>query len=229
MADTNENFFDSASSEITVNGEAKSAEGADASPPATAPVSPADKAEKTEEQPALILGKFKTQADLEKSYTELEREFARSRAATKPAEKTEEEFDDSGSPLPLDPTVVPALDNWYFQRRETERAMEFERNHAEELKDPLVRARVQSIIRENNVEGRTINQEDALKQAQEEIEQRMTPELKEAEKAGFKEGQDAAKAKAQAGAIGASGKREPVDVSKLSSKELEEYLSIPRV
>jgi hypothetical protein len=93
----------------------------------------------------------------------------------------------------------------------------------------LLRATVKDVIAEANEKGEYIDQEDAFALAKKTISELVTPQAKEAEKQGFQEGQEIAKAKEQAGAIGNSGKREPIDVNKLSAKELEHYLKIPRI
>jgi hypothetical protein len=217
-----DNFF---GPEITVNGETQSAQVAETETSDNTPAAPADKAE---QKPEKILGKFETQEDLTKAYTELEKQFTEKRQTEKQTER-QAIPDLANTPPTLDPEVLPALDSWYAQRRELEKAQEFERRHPELKEDRLLKATVKDVISEVNSRGEMIDQEDALATARDLIAKSITPQAKEAEKQGFQEGQEVARAKEQSAAIGISGKREPVDQSKLSAKELEKYLNIPRL
>jgi hypothetical protein len=110
------------------------------------------------------------------------------------------------------------------------RAAEFERKHADELKDPLLSSRVQAIIRENNSKGQVIDQEAALSQANKELEARINPAIKQAKQDGVKAGQETAHAKEQAGAVGDTNRpKVDVDPSGLSAEEYAKYYGLKRL
>ena len=187
----------------------------------------------TEEK--LYAGKYKSPEELEKAYIESQSKMTQIAQEKANLERMSQQVPDEANAEAnpeLDPTVVPALQNLfkneYAQLREIERAQEFERKFADDLKNPLVRDRTQGIIREANTKGERVDQEIALNQAKKELEQLSTPQVKEAKEEGFKEGHELAKAKTQAGAVGSSRDKGTIDPSKLSAKEFAEYYNLPR-
>ena len=191
----------------------------------------------TEEK--LYAGKYKSPEELEKAYIESQSKMTQIAQEKANLERMSQQVPDEANAeeVPqLDPTVVPALDSWlgnrfegmYAQRRENEKAQDFESKHAVELKDRLLRATTKDIIQEANAKGERIDQEAALNQAKKELENRSKPQVTEAKEEGFKEGHELAKAKTQAGAVGSSRDKGTIDPSKLSAKEFAEYYNIPR-
>jgi len=199
--------------------------------------SPAAAAE-TEEK--IYAGKYRSVDELERAYVESQSKMtllAQEKANLERMRRQEPVNEATAEDIPqLDPTVVPALDSWlsnrfedmYARRREIDKAKEFEKTHADDLKDPFVRARTRDLIIEANAKGEYVDQTEALQKAKKELEQRYTPQVKEAKEKGFQEGHELAKAKTQAGAVGESKHREKIDPSKLSAAEFAEYYNIPR-
>ena len=208
-------------------------------------ITPAPVADKEEK----IAGVFNSEQDLDNAtvsldtkiadYKAKQAEFTRLAQEKANLERTSQQVPDEANAeeVPqLDPTVVPALDSWlgnrfegmYAQRRENEKAQDFESKHAVELKDRLLRATTKDIIQEANAKGERIDQEAALNQAKKELENRSKPQVTEAKEEGFKEGHELAKAKTQAGAVGSSRDKGTIDPSKLSAKEFAEYYNLPR-
>lgn len=191
-----------------------------------------------ETEKKLYAGKYDSPEAMEYAYIEAQSKLTQLAQEKANLERMNQQVPDTANAeaVPeLDPTVVPALDNWlgnrfegmYAQRRENEKAQEFELKHADELKDRLLRATTKDIIQEANAKGERIDQEAALNQAKRELEQRANPKVQEAEEKGFQEGHDLAKAKTQAGAVGTSKAGQKVDPSKLSAAEYAEYYNLP--
>jgi hypothetical protein len=128
----------------------------------------------------------------------------------------------------LDPEVVPALDNWYLTRRAEEKAWDFEQKHADELKDPLLQATTRMILTDTANAGKYIDQEDALAQAKQILSQRLQPQINQAKAQGVEDGQEIARKKEQAGAIGDTGVKQEVAVDGLSAEDYAKQLNIPR-
>lgn len=187
----------------------------------------------------LILGKFKSQDDLIKSYQELERQNTRTR-----------QMEPQGySPYPPQyyPPVQPAyesapafdadterglsqfLDRELSKKLEERKAMEFAQKHAKELEDPILDGAVRRIIQDANSKNLRLDQEDALRQAKELLEKRLGPQVKKAEAQGFEEGQEIARKKAQAGAVGEVSAKSPVKGDdELSSAEFAAKYNLAR-
>lgn len=171
----------------------------------------------------LILGKFKTQEDFERSYLELERNFTTSRQArevyTPPVPSLTEAFE---------PETVSGIRSIAWEVHEEERANEFARKHREELADPLLRAVVLNEIREANVRGEIMDQETALENAKRALDARVAPKVEQASKTSFDEGQAIARRKEQASAVGSTSVPTPdVDIDSLTSEEYANHFGIP--
>lgn len=203
-----------------VNDEAQAEQAAPAEEGANAPETAEDKAEK------VYAGKFKSVEDLEKSYEELQSSFTRERQTMAqereqvPGQAIQPPADET---LDLDPTVVPALDRWYAERREREKANEFARRHAEELKDPILAGTVQRLIQEGSVNQKYVDQEEALATAKKLLEERVKPQVKEAAAQGIEQGQEIARKKGELGAVGESGPRPKVNLDELKAEEFAKY------
>ena len=111
---------------------------------------------------------------------------------------------------------------------EQRKATDFASKHKEELSDPLLASRVQSLIREANTKNQYIDQEQALSQAKKELNEWVNPQVKQAKSEGFEEGKQITKEKGKLGVIGETRPKEKVDPSKLSAKEYADYLNLPR-
>lgn len=126
------------------------------------------------------------------------------------------------------------LNQWYAKKRAEEYATDqaqrsdaFKRKHEEELKDPLLDGAVRKVIQDSNAINIHIEQEDALVIAKKMIETRLKQAEDKAQTTGFTEGQDTARKKTQAGAIGETVKSPPVDDSKMTAAEYRTYHGIP--
>ena len=193
-----------------------------------------------ETEKKLYAGKYESVEDMEQAYVESQSkmtQLAQEKANLERASRQVPVNEANAEEVPqLDPTVVPALDSWlanrfedmYGKRREVDKAKEFEKTYADDLKDPFVRARTRDLIIEANSKNEYIDQTDALKTAKKELEQRSNPQVKEAKEQGFQEGHELAKAKAQVGAVGESKAKGKTDLSKLTAAEFAEYYNLPR-
>jgi hypothetical protein len=130
----------------------------------------------------------------------------------------------------LDPTVVPALDKFFEQkyqaRRQAEKAQEFVARHREELVDPILDGQVR---REIALQGNQVDYESALQKAKQNLDARFKTQIQEAQKAGIKEGQQVARNKELAGAVGDTQTRVVTDDSQLSADDFAKKHNIPRV
>lgn len=191
---------------------------------------PTDKDEK-------ILGKFNSVEDLAKSYQELESKYTKASQTRSETDREQAPVDTGYQPsaasmanTAFDDETQSALDQWYAQRRESEKAAEFVRANADKLSDPLLAGATKQIIAEENRAGRSIDQQEALKRAEALLEERLTPRTKEAAKSAFDEGQSIAREKQRQGAVGEVGKvPSEKDDSQLSSDEYAAKYKIPRV
>ena len=130
----------------------------------------------------------------------------------------------------FEPETEKALDSFVEQKFEKRKEAEFVARHKEELKDPVLAGTTQRIIAEENAKGKVIDQEDALAKAKALIEDRLSKPVNTAKKEGVEEGQELAKQKQQAGAVGdTSTKSDVKSDAELSAKELEDKYNIPRV
>ena len=192
-----------------------------------------------EEKEELILGKFKNQDDLVRSYQELEQK------TTKTAQENAEVrrmLGEMNSQVPemanapevpqLDPDSAAAVKAMLRQELqsefETRKANEFARKHADELKDRLLRATVQDIMSEARANQVYKDQEEALAEAKSLLSERIKPIQKEAQIEGVKQGEDLAQKKGEMGAIGESGPRPKVNPDDLSAEDYAKTLNIPR-
>jgi hypothetical protein len=144
------------------------------------------------------------------------------KTAAQPAENAPAGSNDE---LPFDEATSRALDTFISRKypvlRDAEEAQKFVKQHADDLKDPIVNARTIDLIKKG------VDREQALKQAQKELDERLTPIRKEALSEGVQEGQDLARKKEQMGAVGSPATNK-VDLSKLSAEEYAKHLGLSR-
>lgn len=220
--------------DATNNADAPVAPAADSTPSeqGAAPETAATPSDDSSDQGELILGKFKTQEDLVKSYKEMESAYTKQQQQLK-----ERAAADVPQPQPqprpaaasnFDPETQESLEAWYAEKREAENTREFIRKHSEELADPILSGTVTHLIRQANQKGQYLNQEDALAEAKKMLEERTKPKVDEAKTAAFADGQEIARKKEQAGAIGEAKANEKVDPETLSAAEYAEYMGLPR-
>jgi hypothetical protein len=130
----------------------------------------------------------------------------------------------------LDEESQQAVQNYVMQSMAQAEIQKFNVKHGAELaKDPVLKAQVESHMREQAAKGQTIVPEMAYETAKNLLDQRFKPVVEEAKQKGVEEGRDIAKAKQQLGAVGQAGKQPEADPNSMSSKELAEYLKIPRI
>lgn len=181
----------------------------------------------------LLAGKYKSVEELESSYLELQRDYTKSRQqrvvpvqqpAVKPATVFDEETEIGIS------NIVEARLAREKQEQEMESANKFAEKYAEDLKDPILSGVVKGMIRDKNQNGEWADREKILVEAKAMIEARLSPKVESAKKESFDEGQQVARRKEQAGAVGGVSSKTPeVDPSTLSAEEYAEYYGIPRV
>ena len=110
---------------------------------------------------------------------------------------------------------------------ENKKAEEFVRKHMDDLKDPVLTGTIQRVIAEANAKNEYIDQEDALAQAKKLLDERIKPQVQKAQTEGVEEGQEVARKKQQAGAIGDNSQgKTKVEPDKLSAKEFAEYYGL---
>jgi|SRR3989304_8932471 len=77
----------------------------------------------------------------------------------------------------LDPEVIPALDahidGLLAKEKEVQKANDFVLAHQEDLKDPLLSGATDNLIKEANAEGKYLEQEAALTQAKQLLDDRL--------------------------------------------------------
>lgn len=116
------------------------------------------------------------------------------------------------------------------QEQEARRAAKFVEKHAEDLKDPVVARLTKAIIAEANSVGQRIDQEEALAQAKAELDQRFKPQVQQAEAKAVEEGQELAKRKQQAGAVGTTTTpNSAVSDDQLTAAQWAEKHNLPRI
>lgn len=201
-----------------------------------APETAATPPDGSEDKGELLLGKFKSQDDLVKSYKEMESEYTKARQALKereaagnvPAAPATDTMTNAGEEL-FDPETEKSLKTWYAKQREQEKTQEFIQKHSEELADPLLSGAVTHLIREANRRGEYLPQEKALEDAKKMLDERTKPKVEEAKAAAFSDGQEIARKKEQAGAVGEGKANQTVDPDTLSAAEYAEYHGLSRI
>lgn len=116
----------------------------------------------------------------------------------------------------------------FAEEREREKVAEFVAKNADKLADPVIRGAVKEIIAEARSAGQYIDQSEALRLAESQIDSRLSKKVSEAKATGEKEGLEIATKKEQMGGIGTTAGKTEVDPSKLSSKEFAEYYQLKR-
>lgn len=181
----------------------------------------------------LILGKFKSTEDLAHAYEEAQRKITEI-SQSRPAQENQPVIPPFPQiPLipaqPFDESTQGSLDAWYAAKREQEKISDFTTKHAEELKDPVLDGTVRRLLAEARDNRTYLDQEDALAQAKDLLDKRLNGQVKEASKDALAEGQELARRKAQAGAVGETTIKAPVkDESQMSAKEWAEANGISR-
>lgn len=188
---------------------------------------PPQAAEATEER--LYAGKYKSPEDMEKAYlesqskmTQLAQEKARLESMQIErdlAQPTESAFDED---------TTNFVKSVYAQEREREKVAEFVSKNAEKLADPVIRGAVKEIISEARGNGQYIDQNEALRLAESQIESRLSGKIAAAKASGEKEGMDIANKKEQLAGIGTAAGKTEVDPSKLNAKEYAEFYQLNR-
>lgn len=167
-------------------------------------------------------GKFKSKEELLKGYNELEHKLR----TTRPVETS------TPSPAPTAPAqfdpeteagVQAVVERKLAEKDaalEAARVKKFTEDHAEELKDPLLRGVVQLEIQEANRRGEYMDQETALTNAKKTLDERLATKVEDAKKEGFDDGKALQRRKEQAGAVGVTTAAVPdVDESTLTADE----------
>lgn len=188
---------------------------------------PPEAAQATEER--LFAGKYKSAEDMEKAYLESQSKMTQL-AQEKAKLESQQVQNDLLQPVEtgFDEESVNLVKSIYAQERERERVSEFVTKNAEKLADPVVRGAVKEIIAEARNSGQYIDQNEALRLAEVQIEARLSKKVNEAKAIGEKEGLEVAAKKEQLGGIGTTAGKSEVDTSKLSSKEFAEYHQLNR-
>jgi len=208
------------------NDSAQSEQGASPAPEDSSPETPTD----TE---PLLAGKYKSVEDLESGYKELERHLGERQTTYQPVQPQGYPTYPPLPPLPqapaFDPETQAALDEALDRKLEERKAIEFARKHAKELEDPILDGAVRRIISDSNLRGQRVDQEEALSQAKEMLEKRLNPQVNKAEAQGFEEGQEVARKKQQASAVGDTGSKSvPKEDDELSAAEFAAKYNLVR-
>ena len=143
-----------------------------------------------------------------------------------------------GHPAPSQqPTDIPQLDpeselavRHTIQREmEAQKLADFKRKNAKELSDPFLAAAVNHVVKEANKNGEYKDWNDALADAKQMLDARLTPQVKQASEEGVQEGQELARKKLENAAIGTTTTAAPkLDDSQLTSEQLKQKYNIPR-
>ena len=209
-------------------------------------VAPTDESANSPEVPAekeeLILGKFKSQDDLVKSYQELEQKTTKTAQEKAQLEQylreisSQEPQQTANTDIPgLDPEVVPALDKWYEDRRlrevqeeEIKKARALQERHADELKDPALSGIVLKLMSEARANQSYLDQEEALAQAKSLLDERVKSKVKEALTQGEATGAKIAQDRAKMGNVGETAPAQKINPDELSADEYAKYYNLPR-
>lgn len=187
----------------------------------------------SDKEEKLYAGKFKSPEDLEHSYEESQRkltQLAQEKADLERAQFQQAPEQGYAPETPqLDPDSAAAVRAMMRQERELDKAREFEVKHADELKDRLLAATTKDIMAEARSMNVYKDPEVALAEAKGLLDARIRPQIKEAQVAGVKEGEEISRQKGEMSAIGESQKPQEVDVDKLSAEEMRKYYNIPRI
>jgi hypothetical protein len=177
--------------------------------------------------PQLILGKFKSQSDLENSYVELERKLSEQGQAKPeftpqvPQFNPEANVPSVPSEIPqLDPDAALAVNAMIEQKVEEREVAKWLKANQEDLKPGMVDSRTKDLIRQG------YERDTALAQAKKEYADIRSTEATVAKAEGFTEGQTLAKEKEMHGAIGSTASKKEVDVSKMTSAEYAQYVGL---
>lgn len=112
---------------------------------------------------------------------------------------------------------------------EMERQKFVSKHNAELTNDPILAGTIRELIARENKAGRMADREQVYEQAKKMLDEKIKPVATKAQTEGFKEGQEKAVQKTQAGAVGNPGYKEPEqDDSQLSAAELAKKYDIPR-
>ena len=142
-----------------------------------------------------------------------------------------------GQPAPSQPTDIPQLDpeselavkHTIRTEWESQKFSDFKRRNAKDLADPLLAAATTHVVKEHNSKGDYIEWDEALTQAKELLEARLTPQVKQASENGVQEGQELARKKLENAAVGTTSVASPkVDDAELTAEQLKEKYNIRR-
>lgn len=187
----------------------------------TTPVTAPDTSER------LYAGKYKSPEDMEKAYVEAQSkmtQLAQEKAKLEALQVQQEFVQPVASDF--DEETTNFVKSIYVQERERERVSEFVTKNQEKLADPVVRGAVKEIIAEARNSGQYIDQNEALRLAEQQIESRLSKKITEAKASGEKEGMEIATKKEQLGGIGITAGKQEIDPSKLSAKEFAEFYQL---
>lgn len=176
----------------------------------------------------LILGKFKTQDDLIRSYQELERERTVSRQTS--ATHVTEQPAQPAQPVQFDQETVLGIKQVAAQMLEEQKVDAFLLKHGDELgSDPLLRGAVQLEIHEAKQRGEYIEHEVALSNARKTLDARLTARIEEATKQSLEKERTLSRRKEQAGAVGGTSQAaQDPDPDTLSAEEYAAYYNLDR-
>jgi hypothetical protein len=177
----------------------------------------------------LYAGKYKSPEDMEKAYVEAQSkmtQLAQEKARLEAAQVTQEFVQPVTSEF--DEETTNYVKSIYAQERERERVTEFVTKNQEKLADPVVRGAVKEIIAEHRARGEYIDQNDALRLAESQIETRLSKKITEAKASGEREGLEIATKKEQLAGIGTTAGKSEVDPSSLSAKEFADYFQLKK-
>jgi len=131
----------------------------------------------------------------------------------------------------LDPEVEPAVRMAARMEWDEMERQKFVAKHKEELDSNLALAgTIREIMARENAAGRMADRETVYLQAKKVLEQQINPAVKEAKTEGFKEAQEKAVLKTQAGAVGDTNyKAVEADDKDLTAEEMRKKYNIPRI
>lgn len=196
---------------------------------------PPQAAEETEK---LYAGKYKSAEEMEKAYIEAQSKMTQlaqeKSILEKMTERVSERVSERVAPVEeasFEPETEQAVRAAARKEWDEMERQKFLAKHGEELKEnPVLAGTVRELIARENNAGRFADRESVLQQAKEMLEKQIKPVVKEAQTQGFKEAQQKAQLKNQAGAVGNTNYKEPVlDDSSLSAEELRKKFNVPRI
>lgn len=166
--------------------------------------------------------------DAQSQMTKVAQENARLRESLENQPKVEDypELDPQSAQAVL--RIVQEEQRKAREKAEIEKAKQFAEKHADKLADPVLSGTVMRLIGEAKASGSYLDQEEALRQAEQLLDARIKTQASKAKQQGVSEGADLAQKRAELGKVGETPTSQKLDPKELSADEYAKYFNLPR-